>query len=100
MRTRLEFRRVLFRSQDFLQRFPQVNLDTNALYVEDDRLVTSAGTAAGLDCCLFLVREYYGAKTANTLARLMVVPPHREGGQAQFIEQPVEIGRASCRERV
>lgn len=77
--------------QDFLQRFPQVNLDTNALYVEDDRLVTSAGTAAGLDCCLFLVREYYGAKTANTLARLMVVPPHREGGQAQFIEQPVAM---------
>lgn len=45
--------------QDFLKRFPQVNLDTNALYVEDDRLVTSAGTAAGLDCCLFLVREYH-----------------------------------------
>lgn len=77
--------------QDFLKRFPKVNLDTNALYVEDNRLVTSAGTAAGLDCCLFLVREYYGAKTANTLARLMVVPPHREGGQAQFIEQPVAI---------
>ncbi|BEH16684.1 GlxA family transcriptional regulator [Marinobacter shengliensis] len=77
--------------QDFLNRFPQVNLDTNALYVKDDRLVTSAGTAAGLDCCLFLVREYYGARTANTLARLMVVPPHREGGQAQFIEQPVAI---------
>lgn len=77
--------------QDFLERFPQVNLDTNALYVEDDKLVTSAGTAAGLDCCLFLVREYYGAKTANTIARLMVVAPHREGGQAQFIEQPVAI---------
>lgn len=77
--------------QDFLQRFPKVKLDTNALYVEDDRLVTSAGTAAGLDCCLFLVREYHGAKTANTIARLMVVPPHREGGQAQFIEQPVAI---------
>lgn len=77
--------------QDFLKRFPQVNLDTNALYVEDDKLVTSAGTAAGLDCCLFLVRKYYGAKTANTIARLMVVAPHREGGQAQFIEQPVAI---------
>lgn len=77
--------------QDFLERFPQVHLDTNALYVEDGKLVTSAGTAAGLDCCLFLVREYYGAKTANTIARLMVVAPHREGGQAQFIEQPVAI---------
>src|SRR5690606_34339828 len=75
--------------QDFLQRFPQVNLDTNALYVDDNRLVTSAGTAAGLDCCLFLVRKYYGAKTANTLARLVVVPPHRDGGRAQVIEQAV-----------
>ncbi|UTD55176.1 GlxA family transcriptional regulator [Halomonas sp. MS1] len=77
--------------QDFSDRFPKVKLDTNALYVEEDRLVTSAGTAAGLDCCLFLVREYYGAKIANKIARIMVVPPHREGGQAQFIEQPVAI---------
>lgn len=75
--------------QDFSARFPGVKLDTNALYVEEDRLVTSAGTAAGLDCCLFLVREYYGAQVANKVARAMVVPPHREGGQAQFIEQPV-----------
>lgn len=77
--------------QDFSHRFPKVNLDTNALYVEDDRLVTSAGTAAGLDCCLFLVREYHGAKVANSVARVMVVPPHREGGQAQFIEQPIAV---------
>ncbi|MGO2880405.1 MAG: GlxA family transcriptional regulator [Halomonas sp.] len=75
--------------QDFSGRFPNVKLDTNALYVEEDRLVTSAGTAAGLDCCLFLVREYYGAQVANKVARAMIVPPHREGGQAQFIEQPV-----------
>ncbi|MGY2461756.1 GlxA family transcriptional regulator [Vreelandella sulfidaeris] len=75
--------------QDFSRRFPKVKLDTNALYVEEDRLVTSAGTAAGLDCCLFLVREYYGAQIANKVARVMVVAPHREGGQAQFIEQPV-----------
>ncbi|MCW4148202.1 helix-turn-helix domain-containing protein [Halomonas sp. 18H] len=77
--------------QDFSRRFPKVKLDTNALYVEEDRLVTSAGTAAGLDCCLFLVREYYGAQIANKVARIMVVPPHREGGQAQFIEQPVAV---------
>ncbi|GEK52179.1 GlxA family transcriptional regulator [Vreelandella venusta] len=77
--------------QDFSDRFPRVKLDTNALYVEEDRLVTSAGTAAGLDCCLFLVREYYGATIANKIARIMVVPPHREGGQAQFIEHPVAI---------
>jgi transcriptional regulator GlxA family with amidase domain len=61
----------------------------NALYVEEDRLITSAGTGAGLDCCLYIVREYYGAKTANKVARIMVIPPHREGGQAQFIEQPM-----------
>ncbi|WP_235042126.1 GlxA family transcriptional regulator [Vreelandella profundi] len=77
--------------QDFSDRFPSIKLDTNALYVEEDRLVTSAGTAAGLDCCLFLVRKYYGAPIANKIARLMVVPPHREGGQAQFIEQPVAV---------
>ncbi|WP_434778719.1 GlxA family transcriptional regulator [Neisseria sp. Ec49-e6-T10] len=75
--------------QDFCLRFPEVKLDTNALYVEEDRVITSAGTAAGLDCCLYIVREYYGSQTANKIARLMVVPPHREGGQAQFIEQPI-----------
>jgi transcriptional regulator GlxA family with amidase domain len=75
--------------QDFCKRFPCVKLDLNALYVEEDRLITSAGTGAGLDCCLYIVREYYGAKTANKVARIMVIPPHREGGQAQFIEQPM-----------
>ena len=75
--------------QDFCKRFPCVNLDLNALYVEEDRLITSAGTGAGLDCCLYIVREYYGAKIANKVARIMVIPPHREGGQAQFIEQPM-----------
>jgi transcriptional regulator GlxA family with amidase domain len=75
--------------QDFSTRFPQVKLDTNALYVQDDRLITSAGTGAGLDCCLYIVREYHGAQLANKVARYMVIPPHREGGQAQFIEQPV-----------
>jgi transcriptional regulator GlxA family with amidase domain len=75
--------------QDFCKRFPCVSLDLNALYVEEDRLITSAGTGAGLDCCLYIVREYYGAKIANKVARIMVIPPHREGGQAQFIEQPM-----------
>ncbi|WGE78730.1 GlxA family transcriptional regulator [Actinobacillus equuli] len=74
---------------DFHQRFPQVRLDLNALYVQQGNLMTSAGTAAGLDCCLAIVREIYGVKTANHLAQLFVTPPHREGGQAQFIEQPV-----------
>ncbi|NLF55870.1 MAG: helix-turn-helix domain-containing protein [Thauera phenolivorans] len=75
--------------QDFCVRFPRVKLDMNALYVEEDRLITSAGTGAGLDCCLHIVRAYYGPKAANKVARMMVIPPHREGGQAQFIEQPI-----------
>lgn len=75
--------------KDFCQRFPRVKLDMNALYVDEDRLITSAGTGAGLDCCLYIVRKYYGPKIANKVARTMVIPPHREGGQAQFIEQPM-----------
>lgn len=75
--------------QDFSLRFPLVSLDSNALYIEDDGLITSAGTGAGLDCCLYIVREIYNSKIANKVARIMVIPPHREGGQAQFIEQPV-----------
>lgn len=75
--------------QDFSQRFPRIKLDMNALYVDEDKLITSAGTGAGLDCCLYLMREYYGARVANKVARTMVIPPHREGGQAQFIEQPI-----------
>lgn len=77
--------------QDFSARFPNVKLDTNALYVQDGRLITSAGTGAGLDCCLYIVRAYHGAQVANKVARYMVIPPHREGGQAQFIEQPVAM---------
>ncbi len=75
--------------EDFSNRFPLVKLDNNALYIEDDRLVTSAGTGASLDCCLYLVREIYNSHIANKVARIMVIPPHREGGQAQFIEQAI-----------
>ncbi|HZX27615.1 MAG TPA: helix-turn-helix domain-containing protein [Telluria sp.] len=73
----------------FARRFPQVKLDPAVLYVEDGRVVTSAGTAAGLDCCLHLLRGQIGAELANRVARRIVVAPHRAGGQAQFIEQPV-----------
>lgn len=75
--------------RDFSERFPQVHLDSNALYTRDDRLITSAGTAAGIDCCLDIIRQHYGSAIANRVARRMVVPPYREGGQAQFIERPV-----------
>jgi len=75
--------------QDFSSRFPAVQLDSNALYARDDRLITSAGTAAGIDCCLDIIRHHYGSAIANRVARRMVVVPYREGGQAQFIERPV-----------
>ncbi|ASK28226.1 GlxA family transcriptional regulator [Neisseria chenwenguii] len=76
-------------SDDFRRRFPQVALDINSIYVEDGNIITSAGTAAALDCCLHIIRKFYGVKAANKAARLLVVPPHREGGQAQFIERPL-----------
>ena len=73
---------------DFKFRFPDVRLNTNSLYVADGKVVTSAGSGAGMDCCLFLVREFYGIRVANRIARTMVMPPFREGGQAQFMEEP------------
>lgn len=75
--------------RQFQTLFPQVELDINALYVDDDSIITSAGTAAALDCCLYIIRQRFGSVVANQIARRMIVPPHREGGQAQFIEQPV-----------
>lgn len=76
-------------AQDFAKRFPGVQLDADVLYVDDDRILTSAGTSAGLDCCLHLLRQQYDTATANRIARQLVMPPHRQGGQAQFIEQPL-----------
>ncbi|RVU31025.1 GlxA family transcriptional regulator [Neptunomonas marina] len=73
----------------FAKRFPKVQLSADVLYLQEERIVTSAGTAAGMDCCLYLVRELAGAEMANRIARRLVVPPHRQGGQAQFIESPV-----------
>jgi len=75
---------------DLLARtFPMVTVDSDVLYVDEGQIVTGAGTAAGIDLCLYLIRREYGAKAANALARTMVVPPHRDGGQAQFIATPV-----------
>ncbi|MEB6381080.1 helix-turn-helix domain-containing protein [Leclercia adecarboxylata] len=75
--------------RQFQTLFPAARLDINALYVDDDRIITSAGTAAALDCCLYIIRQRFGSVVANQIARRMIVPPHREGGQAQFIAQPV-----------
>jgi len=70
-------------------RFPAVEVDPTVLYVDNGRVLTGAGTAAGVDTLLHLVRREWGAAAANALAREMVVPPHRDGGQAQFIDAPV-----------
>ncbi len=70
-------------------RFPAVEVVPDVLFVQDGPLYTSAGTAAGIDLCLHLVRESHGREAATGIARRMVVPPQREGGQAQFVEAPV-----------
>ncbi|QIL86307.1 helix-turn-helix domain-containing protein [Vibrio sp. HDW18] len=83
--------------QDFTQRFVDTHLDTNALYVEDGGVITSAGTAASIDCCLYIVRQYYSSTIANRLARRMVVAPYRAGGQAQFIDRPIPVTTSDSR---
>jgi AraC family transcriptional regulator, transcriptional activator FtrA len=69
--------------------FPLAKVGCNSLYVQDGNLLTSAGTAAGIDASLHLVRQEHGSEVATKLARRMVVPPHRDGGQAQYIEAPI-----------
>ena len=71
------------------QRFPAVTVDADVLYVDDGDVLTSAGSAAGLDLCVHLVRKDFGPSIANAVARRLVIQPHRSGGQAQFIESPV-----------
>lgn len=70
-------------------RHPKAQLDRNVLYVDEDRIATSAGTAAGIDLALHVIRAEQGSAVANGIARRMIVPPHREGGQAQYISTPV-----------
>jgi transcriptional regulator GlxA family with amidase domain len=72
--------------------YPEIDVDPDVLYVDEGDVMTSAGTAAGIDLCLHVVRLDFGAEIANAVARRMVVPPHREGGQAQFVEAPVSAG--------
>jgi transcriptional regulator GlxA family with amidase domain len=74
---------------ELARRYPQAKVDPDVLYVDDDPVITSAGTAAGIDACLYLVRKEQGSRVANGIARRMVVPPHRDGGQAQYVVQPV-----------
>jgi AraC family transcriptional activator FtrA len=76
-------------ADELARRYPDLKVDPDVLYIADDNIMTSAGTAAGIDLCLHLVRREHGSAIANALARRMVVPPHRDGGQAQYVEAPV-----------
>ncbi|MEU6319569.1 helix-turn-helix domain-containing protein [Streptomyces sp. NPDC047009] len=86
---------VHWRHADALaRRFPRAVVEPDVLYVDEDPVITSAGTAAGIDACLHIVRKEQGPEVANKIARRMVVPPHRDGGQAQYIERP--LPRSQC----
>lgn len=76
-------------ADDFRRLFPQVELDPEVLYTDNGNVLTSAGEASGIDLCLHLVRRDFGAAVANDVARTTVVPPYRDGGQAQFIRHPI-----------
>jgi len=85
-------------AQRLQKRYPALRVEPNALYVDQGRIVTSAGSAAGLDMLIHLVRRDHGPKVANMVAQRLVIPPHRDGDQAQFVPRPVagdEAGRLS-----
>ena len=73
------------------QLFPSIRVQPDVLYVDEGHVMTSAGSAAGIDLLLHLVRKDYGPHVANAFARRMVVPPHRDGGQSQFVVQPIAV---------
>ncbi len=77
-------------ADDLATRFPAIHVLPDALYVDEGSVLTSAGSAAGLDMMLHMVRSDLGTKVANSVARRLVIPPHRDGGQAQFIPRPVQ----------
>jgi transcriptional regulator GlxA family with amidase domain len=76
-------------AEHFQRTFPAVKVDADVLFVDDGEVLTAAGVASGVDLCLHIVRRDHGSAVANRVARLCVVPPWREGGQAQYIERPV-----------
>ncbi|BBA97907.1 putative AraC family transcriptional regulator [Actinacidiphila reveromycinica] len=87
-------------SADHFQRlFPRVRVDPDVLYVDDGDVLTSAGVAAGIDLCLHIVRRDFGTAVANAVSRRTVVPPHREGGQAQYIRRPLPEPQLAGTER-
>ncbi len=76
-------------ARELARRYPAAIVNPSVLYVDEDPVITSAGTAAGIDACLYLVRKEQGSRVANGIARRMVVPPHRDGGQAQYVDRPL-----------
>ncbi|MFH8490665.1 GlxA family transcriptional regulator [Streptomyces longisporoflavus] len=76
-------------AEHFQRLFPQVKVDAEVLFIDDGDVLTSAGVAAGIDLCVHVVRSDHGSAVANDVARRTVVPPHRDGGQAQYIQRPV-----------
>ena len=74
---------------EFTERYPEAKVDPDVLFVDEGSVITSAGTASGIDACLHLVRRELGSAVANAIARRMIVPPQRDGGQRQFIDLPV-----------
>jgi AraC family transcriptional regulator, transcriptional activator FtrA len=80
-----------------ISQYPAIQLETDMLYVDQDDVLTAAGSAAGIDLCLHVVRKDFGPEAANSVARRLVVPPHREGGQTQFIQRPVLEARENSR---
>jgi transcriptional regulator GlxA family with amidase domain len=89
-----------YHADELARMYPTAQVDPAVLYVEDGNVFTSAGTAAGIDLCLHLVREAHGERVANGVARRMVVPPHREGGQAQYVDMPMPGSRTDTLEEV
>ena len=76
-------------ARDMKERFPNIIMQENRLYIDEGDIVTSAGSSAGIDACLHIVRSDYGAKIANLIARRLVMHSHRQGNQTQFIDQPL-----------
>jgi AraC family transcriptional activator FtrA len=82
-------------TQRLAERFPDIIVQPDVLYVDEGRVMTSAGSAAGLDLCLHIIRKDFGAEIANRVARRLVLPPHRDGGQTQYATEPVTTRRAA-----
>ncbi|GGB06521.1 transcriptional regulator FtrA [Brucella endophytica] len=84
-------------AEGLARRYPTIEIDANCLYIDDGDVLTSAGSSAGIDLCLHVVRSDFGAELANNVARRLVMYSHRQGGQSQFIERPVPLRREADR---